>query len=54
LSVLQVAVYCTLLPLREQGAVPLPAAVAAFLDKLAAEAAVKAGTEAVSGFFCNE
>jgi hypothetical protein len=41
-------VYCTLLPLCEHGAVPLPAAVAGFMDKLAAETAVKAGTEAVS------
>ncbi|WIA39334.1 hypothetical protein OEZ86_005446 [Tetradesmus obliquus] len=49
ISLADVAVYCTLLPLREQGAVALPAAVAAFMDKLAAEAAVKAGTDALLG-----
>lgn len=43
----QVAVYCTLLPLREQGTV-LPTGVAAFMDRLAADAAVKAGADMVS------
>ncbi|KAF6255958.1 tRNA synthetases class I (M)-domain-containing protein [Scenedesmus sp. NREL 46B-D3] len=47
ITLADVAVYCTLLPLREQAAVALPAAVAAFMDKLAAEAAVKAGTDAL-------
>lgn len=40
--------YCSLLPVREEGEVSLPAAVAAFMDKMAAEAAVKAGTQQVS------
>lgn len=39
--------YCTLLPVRQKGDVVLPAAVAAYMDKVAAEPAVKAGTEQV-------
>jgi hypothetical protein len=42
----QVCVYCTLLPLQEAGG-QLPAAVAAFMQRVAGEAAVKAGTEQV-------
>lgn len=44
---LQVVVYCTLLPVREKGDLALPAAVAAYLDKVAADPAVKAGSEQV-------
>lgn len=43
----QVAVYCTLLALREAGT-SLPPAVAAWFDKVAAAPQVKAGTEQVS------
>jgi len=50
---LQVCIYCTLLPLRASGA-QLPKAVSAFMEQVAGQPAVKAGTEQVScaGWLC--
>jgi hypothetical protein len=47
LLLLQVCIYCTLLPLRESGQ-QLPAAVSKFMDAVGGQPAVKAGTQQVS------
>eukprot|EP00879_Flechtneria_rotunda_P018008 GHRR01018873.1.p1 GENE.GHRR01018873.1~~GHRR01018873.1.p1 ORF type:complete len:777 (+),score=235.36 GHRR01018873.1:305-2635(+) len=48
IKLVDVCIYCSLLPVREQGG-SLPAAVAAYLDKVAEEPHVQAGTKQLLG-----